>query len=367
MLKVTDQKGIMTDSPTAQQPSPDSPSDDLFLGETTGVVVAFYHVHGFIRTVDFGEIFVHVSKLPDGLTDLKIGQHVHFHISKGARGRYAHEVQILNEGAIDPSEVFTPTKSARVLNKEEIAIIAHRLGENNPYVISQISRLFYHFGSDVIKEILAETEQIETGDGMLLPDGSRRRTPGGVFFFLAKKRLSPDDSARIFSSQFAQKKRKQDGPPQESAATPRTPTPAPAPVIVVTWEMRGPLINEARVGQGKATTVKVTVIGRPTSVVERGNTVILMLTYTGPLPSMPKGVPIPTVVPPTTYVVYVSAKQWRGVAAAIQDPEDVLIIEGAQAWDAEQKAIAVYTTKISTKLQQRAKRPAPPAEQPPPA
>jgi len=113
--------------------------------------------------------------------------------------------------------------------------------------------------------------------------------------------------------------------------------------------------------------VKVTVIGRPASVVERGNTVILMLTHGGPLPAMPKGVPVPPVVPTTTYVVYVSAKQWRGVAEAMKNPEDSLIIEGAQSWDAEQQAIVVYTTKIASKLQQRAKRPTPPTEPTPSA
>ena len=110
--------------------------------------------------------------------------------------------------------------------------------------------------------------------------------------------------------------------------------------------------------------MKVTVIGRPTSVVERGNTVILMLTHNSPLPAMPKGVPVPAVMPTTTYIVYVGVKQWRGVAAAMKDPEDVLIIEGTLTWDAEQQAIAVFTTKIASKLKQRAMRAAPSAEVP---
>lgn len=110
--------------------------------------------------------------------------------------------------------------------------------------------------------------------------------------------------------------------------------------------------------------MKVTVIGRPTSVVERGNTVILMLTHNSPLPAMPKGVPVPAVMPTTTYIVYVGVKQWRGVAAAMKDPEDVLIIEGTLTWDAEQHAIAVFTTKIASKLKQRATRASPSAEVP---
>ena len=84
--------------------------------------------------------------------------------------------------------------------------------------------------------------------------------------------------------------------------------------------------------------------------------------HNSPLPAMPKGVPVPAVMPTTTYIVYVGVKQWRGVAAAMKDPEDVLIIEGTLTWDAELQAIAVFTTKIASKLKQRATRAAPPVE-----
>jgi hypothetical protein len=240
--------------------------------------------------------------------------------------------------------------------------IARRLGERESEPINLIRRLIKCLGPDAVLEVLAETEQIEAQGGMLLPDGSRRRTPGGVFFVQARKRLTPEERANIFPKKPWQVRRAQPAAVQTDQPQP-APPPAPPPV---TWALRGPLIDEARAGQGRATTVKVTVIGRPESVVERGNTVVLMLTYRGPLPAMPKGVPVPAVMPETTYTVYVGAKQWRGVAEAIQNPEDSLIIEGAQAWDAEHQTIAVYTTKIGTKLQQRAKRPTPPAEPTPP-
>jgi len=223
--------------------------------------------------------------------------------------------------------------------------------------------LYNHLGTDIIGELIAETERIEAEGGMLLSDGSRRRTPGGVFLFLAKKRLSREVRVRIF-------------PPKPQTKTPRPQTPpqpkkTPAPVVEkITWETRAVLIDTVREGQGIAHTVKITVIGRPTSVVERGNTVILTLTHNGPLLSAPKGVPIPPVMPTTIYTVYVGAKQWRGVAEAMKNPEDELIMEGAMTWDAEQQAIAVYTTKISSKLAQRATRATPPttptpAESPP--
>jgi cold shock CspA family protein len=357
----------MTDSPTERLPSPRSPSDDLFLGETTGVVFVFHHTHGFIHTDHFGSIFVHESGLVEGIHRLEPGQRVSARILQGTRGRYAHHVQVLATSAAPASGDAPPDPLSHPPSRKLIAHIANRLRERNPNAIIQISRLYQHFGSDIIGEIVAETERIEAEGGMLLPDGSRRRTPGGVFFLQARKRLAPGEWERIFPQKSWKEQRKQNKTTQGSATTPQgAPAPAPTPLIV-TWEMRGPLVDEAKACQGRATSVKVTVIGRPTSVVERGNTVILMLTHSGPLPSLPKGVPTPTVVPTTTYTVYVAAKQWRGVAEAIKNPEDVLIIEGAQTWDAEQQAIAVYTTKIATKLQQRAKRPAPPTEPTTPA
>ncbi|MBX0330558.1 cold shock domain-containing protein [Oscillochloris sp. ZM17-4] len=348
----------MTDSPIEHPLGQPDTNTDQILGETTGDVVVFHRTHGFIRAPGFGSVFVHVSNLEEGRERLEPGQRVHVRIRKGRRGRYADQVRVLHEGSTEmPSAPTTPPASPM---QDIVLTIARRLGERESEPINLIRRLVKHLGPDVAWTVLDETEQLEAQGGMLLPNKSRRRTPGGVFFALARDRLTPEDRANLFPKKPWKVRRTR--PAKEQTEQPQQPQPAPQPI---TWEMRGPLIDEARVGQGRATTVKVTVIGRPESIVERGNTVILMLTHRGPLPSLPKGVPTPAEVPTTSYVVYVAAKQWRGVAEPIKDPEDSLIIEGTQVWDAEQQVIAVYTTKIGTKLMQRAKRPAPPAEPPP--
>jgi hypothetical protein len=46
----------------------------------------------------------------------------------------------------------------------------------------------------------------ERNGGMMLPDQSRRRTPGGVFFALARKKLSPEDREAIFPKTVPAKK-----------------------------------------------------------------------------------------------------------------------------------------------------------------
>ncbi len=125
------------------------------------------------------------------------------------------------------------------------------------------------------------------------------------------------------------------------------------------WEERGALIAEARSEPGKVTSVKVTVIGRPRKTVERQGFTLLLMTHSGPLPALPKGIPTPAKVPETTYVIYIGAKQWRGVAEALKDPDDALIVEGTQVYDAEYGAIAVFATRTTTKrLQQAARQPA---------
>ena len=351
-------------SPHKQQPPARSPDTDLVVGDTTGVVTTFFYTHGFIHTDRFGSIFVHTSGLGDGTTRLEPGQRVSARILQGRKGIYAYQVQVLTPDTVTAGEDAPPTPVDRPLPRNVLTLVAERLHEKNSWALFHIRRLYEHLGTDIIWDMIAETERIEAEGGMLLLDESRRRTPGGVFLFLAKRRLSHEEWARIFPP------KPQTNPQPQNPPRPKI-TPAPAPVVEkITWETRAVLIDTVRAGQGIAHTVRIMVIGRPTSVVERGNTVILTLTHNGPLLSAPKGVPIPPVMPTTTYTVYVGAKQWRGVAEAMKNPEDELIMEGAMTWDAEQQAIAVYTTKISSKLAQRATRATPPttptpAESPP--
>jgi hypothetical protein len=76
------------------------------------------------------------------------------------------------------------------------------------------------------------------------------------------------------------------------------------------------------------------------------------------VPALPKGLPTPKpeLAEQTLYAVYIAARQWKGVAAAIKDPEDVLIIEGWQMLDKETGSIAVYAMNTTTKKLQVTKR-----------
>jgi len=104
----------------------------------------------------------------------------------------------------------------------------------------------------------------------------------------------------------------------------------------------------------RATTVKITVIGRPGAPVEQGQAVAVAL-VSEKAPDLPKGLPTPP--GGTRYTVVVARKQWAKVAEALAaDAEDTAIIEGYAALDPRVAGIAVYATSVTTKRTQAAKR-----------
>jgi hypothetical protein len=55
-------------------------------------------------------------------------------------------------------------------------------------------------------------------------------------------------------------------------------------------------------------------------------------------------------------LVYVAARQWHKVEAALTDPTDRLIVEGYPVLDGRLQALTVYATNLTTVAWQRAKR-----------
>jgi hypothetical protein len=115
---------------------------------------------------------------------------------------------------------------------------------------------------------------------------------------------------------------------------PAAPAPPPRPPFV--WDEAQPIIAEVMTHVGEASTVKVTIIGRPSQVVERQGVIILALRSTKP-PTLPKGLP-PLPATPTNYMIFVQQKQWNNV----HEPRFA--------------GITVYATQVTTKALQAAKR-----------
>ena len=114
--------------------------------------------------------------------------------------------------------------------------------------------------------------------------------------------------------------------------------------------------------RGEVKSVKVTLVGRPGKVIERGQCVVTTMQQAPEkIPSLPKGLPLPTPnqIEPTVYSVYVSLKQWRAkkIAESLQDPDDFLIIEGFQLLDKKMPGtICVFASNVTTKLLQAAQK-----------
>jgi len=223
--------------------------------------------------------------------------------------------------------------------------IAAQLGETARGPLGQVGRVVGRLGADRARAFLTRAQEIEAAGGLMLPDGSRRRTPGGVFFHLvrADDTLTREDRVYIFPPPFGRNGR------TKAAGTAATQTTPPSPAPSSAWADDGyrRVMGALQYTIGRATTVKITVIGRPGAAVEQGQAVALA--------DLPKGLPAPP--PGTRYTVFVARKQWVKVAEALAaDPEDTAIIEGYAALDPRIEGIAVYATSATTKRLQAAKR-----------
>jgi hypothetical protein len=234
-------------------------------------------------------------------------------------------------------------------------MIADTLGETTTSARQAILQIVKVGGRNQARKFLNYSLQAEEHGGMMLPDGSRRRTPGGVFFHFAytigeTKNGSP--LRKVVLQKATKRHKKHFAQPANTQTTEKLLAPPLARTL--TWENRIATVKEAEIEKGQMSTVKITVIGRPGKILDKGTCIVTVM-ESSKVPMLPKGLPTPTSTP-TKYAVYIASKQWKKVEEAIKDPEDVLIIEGFPKTDPEVSAIAVFTTNVTTKKLQMAKR-----------
>ncbi len=81
------------------------------------------------------------------------------------------------------------------------AVAAHlvqTLGEQEEMARRKLWRIVREIGTQAALDLLVEALRIEADGGMLINDGSRRRTPGGVYMKLVKERVSPEVRKKLF-------------------------------------------------------------------------------------------------------------------------------------------------------------------------
>jgi hypothetical protein len=228
--------------------------------------------------------------------------------------------------------------------------VAVVLGETLPPPIRLITRIVDRLGPARARALLGQALTVEAQGGLTLPDGTRR-TPGGVFFYLVRtdEAVSRADKASIFPRHGGR-------PVQAGGAGASAPSPPPLPPPATWTDDDDRAINQHLQDETeRATTVKITVIGRPSTVLDRGQTIVLSLRQ-DTAPALPKGLPDPATG--TRYALLITAKQWAKIAAALDaDPEDALIAEGYPSLDPRfPQGITVHATSVTTKRAQAAKR-----------
>jgi len=226
-----------------------------------------------------------------------------------------------SEGVREPSQ------------QETAAMIADQLGETEEVPRAQIVTIVRGLGRTQARALLQQALDLEASGGMMVLDGSRRRTVGGIYFHLA----------------YTTGKTKRGGKPLRRPMKKQSDEEVPT----LRWEDRVAVIQEAEETKGSAN-VKITLVGRPGKIVDRGQCIVTVM-ESKKVPALPKGLPTPAATP-TKYTVYIGAKQWKKVAEAIRDPEDVLIVEGYPTLDAQTSAIAVFATNVTTKQLQAAQK-----------
>ena len=113
----------------------------------------------------------------------------------------------------------TERKRNKGIDPQLVQGIARELGETADVAQVLIKRIVRTLGEERTRELVRHAKVIEEQGGMMVPDGSRRRTLGGVFFKLAKDAATPEERARIWMPQNRR-------PKPSEATTSETPTPA---------------------------------------------------------------------------------------------------------------------------------------------
>lgn len=228
--------------------------------------------------------------------------------------------------------------------------IAQELGETESQPQNTIRNVIRVMGTAFAEELLVETWKVESEGGLMLSDGSRRRTPGGVFFYLVRGCLDKNTFHQIFPT--AQPK---NGQTKSGKAGKKKSASEPSQVAEFPWAERLSILQELLPEKGMATTVKMTLVGRPGKIKKMQDVTILVMEHTLKNAALPKGVPQPPQTP-TLYTVYIGMKQWKKVEEAIKNPEDVLVVEGQGAFDPQIQGMALFASNVTTKLLQQAQK-----------
>lgn len=224
--------------------------------------------------------------------------------------------------------------------------IATQLGEHEKAPRYRIWRLLDRLGEERVQAFVEQALTIEATGGMLLPDGSRRRTLGGVFFRLIKDSLSEDELRAVGLWR------------DWETSKANRPQPAPDPFDAGDQAWLQDILRNA----GKVQTMDLMLVGTPGKQIEQGNLVIVAMKRTQQL-TPPRGLP-PLPAGHGQYLVFVTRKQWQRLGEVT--PDTTLAVKGyATLHPKFSRGIVVYAESI-TRHDKAAAKPAVARTQRPP-
>ena len=99
------------------------------------------------------------------------------------------------------------------------AAIAAQLGETERGPRATIWRIVRTIGVERTQAFVDQALEAEAKGGMLVPDGSRKRTLGGIFFYLVRTQVSDDEAMQINRAwRWQQWKQRQPAKPKPAGA-----------------------------------------------------------------------------------------------------------------------------------------------------
>ena len=126
--------------------------------------------------------------------------------------------------------------------------IAAQFGETERIPRATIWRCVRIIGPERTQAFVAQALEVEANGGMLIPDGSTRRTLGGIFFYLVRTQVTDDEAMQINRAwRWHQWKQRQPIKPNATTA-------ALAPLLLppFVWDEAAPLIAELTAQAGVA-------------------------------------------------------------------------------------------------------------------
>jgi hypothetical protein len=103
--------------------------------------------------------------------------------------------------------------------------IADQLGETVGGARATIWRTVRTIGPERAQAFVAHAREAEANGGMLIPDGSRKRTLGGIFFYLVRTQVMDDEAMQINRAWRWQQWK------QRQPAKPKAPTASAPPIL----------------------------------------------------------------------------------------------------------------------------------------